>query len=83
MKYRIQDELINEDILSVIDDMEKAATPGPWVLYSILNGAFVSFNGAFIKQADADFVIFIRAALPKLVAEIRRLRRLIMDSENG
>ena len=86
-----------------LEQLEKAATPGPWTYSPIRSGA-VDVNrgwalrgpdtrrifwddtgsGASIEgdDADIDFVLTMRNALPELLAEVRRLRRVEEGLEN-
>ncbi|MCK9798329.1 hypothetical protein M1B34_11480 [Pseudomonas sp. MAFF 302030] len=66
------------------------AAPGPWVLYvegrdhesgsnfirtAGLNGEGLELSGASV--ADQGFIAHARQDLPALIAEVRRLRRLL------
>ncbi|WP_198345208.1 hypothetical protein [Burkholderia ubonensis] len=84
---------MNDEILNEIEARCKAATPGPWVSYVegrdhesgsnfIMTGPEgdrsddIELSGATI--ADQDFIAHARQDIPLLVAEIRRLKELLM-----
>ncbi len=77
------DELTNAD-LDQIEARLLAATPGPWK--SLVEGRDHTSGSSFIQTpasdiepsgataADQDFIAHARQDLPKLLAEVRRLR---------
>ncbi|WP_322076694.1 hypothetical protein [Burkholderia cepacia] len=84
---------MNDEKLNEIEARCKAATPGPWVSYVegrdhesgsnfIMTGPEgrrsddIELSGATI--ADQDFIAHARQDIPLLVAEIRRLREMLM-----
>ena len=85
-------ELLTEQELSEIEARCDAASPGPWVSYVegrdhtsgssfIMTGAperrgeDIELTGATAR--DQDFIASARQDVPRLIAEVRRLRRLL------
>lgn len=81
--------------LDAIEVRDKRATEGPWlashnitedtydvsVLYS--NGIGVVIADCRRRSADAEFIAYARTDIPALVAEVRRLRTLRVEIEQG
>ncbi len=75
---------ISDEELSRIERRCDAATPGPWVSYvegreEMSGSSFIMTGGedfyvAGCKMEDQDFVASARQDIPRLVAEVRRLR---------
>ena len=73
--------------LREIESRHVVATPGPWKSYiegrnHTSGSSFIQTQGEDIyltgaTQADQDFIAAARDDVPKLVAEIRRLRALL------
>lgn len=80
---------VTEEKLQALETLGRAATPGPWVVDSVrwsqepeiplrgpggvLLASVVDDDGG---TANADFLAAAREAMPALVAEVRKLRRL-------
>ena len=68
--------MITEQELAGLESLAKAATPGPWTA----NCDYVNNTEGFVCNTatpeDADFVAAAREALPKLIAEVRRLQAI-------
>lgn len=76
--------MITEQLLALHDELEKKATPRPWIT-SIKKkpgyaGAFWSRTGFreshWDSEPDAIYLTFIRNITPDLVEEVRKLRLL-------
>jgi hypothetical protein len=75
------------DWIEAIDIRVNAATPGPW--HSSVEGRDHESGSSFIRTAgddielcggtvaDQDFIAHARQDVPRLIAEIRRLRTLL------
>ena len=65
-----------------LEALQKSATPGPWIHgYQDPRSIFADDAGpSFIctpgHDGDADLFVAVRNALPELLAEVRRLRRI-------
>ena len=78
--------------LTVIEQRANAATPGPWAIYrdetwmvvsiDATNGAVVAPEGdnLILSVTDAEFIAAARTDIPALIAEIRRLEQLYLES---
>src|SRR4051812_2915147 len=93
----MHEQELTEDDLAAIEARCNAATPGPWE--SWIEGRDHFGGDSIIRTADADLYLlpvptpqhhqdqdFIAAArqdVPRLIAEVRRLRRLIAERESG
>lgn len=81
---------MNEQQLDEMAARCERAAPGPWLSYvegrdhesgsnfirtGGLNGEDLELSGASV--ADQDFIAHARQDLPALIAEVRRLRRLL------
>ncbi|MCR4640650.1 MAG: hypothetical protein K5697_01305 [Lachnospiraceae bacterium] len=78
------------DIQSISERCDKAA-PGPWISY--IEGRDFTSGSSFIKTGgedieligasveDQDFIASCRQDIPLLIAEIKRLRKIL--DENG
>lgn len=83
------DEVTDDDLLQ-IERLCNAATPGPWRSFiedrdHESGSSFIQTAGEDIElsgasNADQDFIASARQDVPRLVAEVRRLRRLIATS---
>ena len=81
------DRSINEDQLDEWEDLDRAATPGPWG-FSVMPVAgkltarddrrkrysLINDDVPFKNSADAEIAALARTAFPHLIAEVRRLR---------
>ena len=65
---------MTEDELTEIAHRASAARSGPWVSY--VEGRD-HHGGAGVPIADQDFIASARQDIPRLVAEIRRLRKVV------
>ena len=80
---------VSEDEIAEIKGRCAAATPGPWASYvegreQMSGSDFVRTAGEDIyltgaTMADQDFIAHARQDIPKLVAEIERLRKLLSE----
>ncbi len=83
------DPILTDDDLDAIEGRSNAATKGPWQSYvegrDHLGGSNVIVTGglddrspdieiANVSNADQDFIAHSRQDVPRLVAEVRRLR---------
>ena len=76
----------------MIEQRANAATPGPWAIYrdetwmvvsiDATNGAVVAPEGdnLILSVTDAEFIAAARTDIPALIAEIRRLEQLYLES---
>jgi len=77
----------DEAFAGYLDELERicqAATPGPWIVDDDTESVVTTDDGAIIcasgdvaadeARRDADFICAARHALPKLIAEVRRLQ---------
>jgi hypothetical protein len=82
---------LTDDELKAIEARANAATPGPWkaegddecILYvRAANGHTVvtTDSGVYTTDEDAIFIAAARTDVPKLVAEVRRLREAFVDA---
>lgn len=73
--------------LDALDALISASTPGPWA--DAGHGDMTAPNANFVLVAndlrprDLAFISAIRTAAPKLVAEIRSLRRALATAEHA
>lgn len=67
---------IIDDELAVLEAAEKAATPGPWVTQE-------ADRWKDVRRENAALVLAARNALPKLIAEVRLLRRALGGCDVG
>jgi len=86
-------EPISDDDLRKIRDRCEAATPGPW--WASLEGRDhtsgsdvimtgkkgIGFEISDATAADHDFIARARQDVPRLLAEVSRLRRLLEEKE--
>ena len=66
-----------EALAGYLDELERlceAATPGPWTLDESESGLIGPHCEPIVEACDALFIAAARDALPKLIAEVRRLR---------
>ena len=80
-------EAITDEYLDEIEMRANLATPGPWVEYleardKISGSDVISTQGEDIympgaSMADYEFVAHARQDVPKLLNEVRRLRKLL------
>ncbi|WP_312146923.1 hypothetical protein [Brevundimonas sp.] len=78
---------MDEDDLRQIEARVDAATPGPWTSWiegrdHTAGSSFIETRGDDIElvgcsAADQDFIAAARSDIPALIAEIRRLRKLM------
>lgn len=75
---------MTEQQLAELEALANAATPGPWqpqddIGYGrgIETLAYNEDVGVLFGEADAAFIASARTAVPKLIAEVRRLRKLL------
>jgi hypothetical protein len=90
----MSDDLLTEEDLKAIEKRLQATTPGPWLSMVegrdhcggssfILTGSLdhrgpdIELSGA--TGADQDFIASCRQDVPRLVTEVRRLRRLLAE----
>jgi hypothetical protein len=89
----VNDEELNDKDLEKYEARCRDATPGPWTLSdsggpvicskdtgSWLGDAvvFASTLGVQVRPADdARFIVVARTAVPRLVADVRRLRQIV------
>lgn len=66
--------MISNDELERLEKLCEAATPGEWTDKMLRMFFDVSIPFIDDSRHDADFCIASRTALPKLIAEVRRLR---------
>jgi hypothetical protein len=81
--------LITEDEIKEIKTRCGAATPGPWQSYverreKMSGSDFIRTAGEDIylrgaTVADQDFIAHARQDIPKLIAEVERLRKLLSE----
>ncbi|MEM9010538.1 MAG: hypothetical protein AAGE18_04875 [Pseudomonadota bacterium] len=83
----LQSGALTDGELAAIRDRASSATPGPWKFW--LEGRNHEGGSDFIQTADedvalrgatiadCDFIAAVRQDVPKLVAEIERLQRLV------
>lgn len=76
-----------ESVLKEIEERCERATPGPWA--SFVEGRDFTSGASFIRTGgediellgatsdDQDFIAHAREDIPLLIAEIRRLRKLL------
>jgi hypothetical protein len=77
---------LTQEEIEAIRKRAEAATPGPWVVGAVPDVVFVETNQSELileKESDktqdyntAEFIAHAREDVPKLVAEIERLRKL-------
>ena len=84
---------LNDQQLQEIECRVNAATAGPWI--SFIEGRDHSSGSSFIRtssegielsgatQADQDFIAHARQDLPLLLAEVRRLRRVVSGGDRS
>lgn len=83
----LPEETVSEEELQEIERRCQAATPGPW--HSFIEGRDHTSGSNFIRTAgedievvaaepsDQDFMAHARQDVPRLLAEVRRLRALL------
>jgi hypothetical protein len=83
----IQPSSLSDDDIAEIRDRCNRATPGPWKSYVegrdhtsgsdfiMTGGEDIYLTGASVD--DQDFIAHARQDIPKLIAEIERLRKLL------
>jgi hypothetical protein len=81
----MNDEELTDDDLAAIEARCAAATPGPWKAWiegrdhfagdSIITTANDDMYVSPPLEADLDFIAAARQDVPRLLAEVRRLRR--------
>lgn len=76
-----------ESVLKEIEERCESAAPGPWI--SFVEGRDFTSGSSFIRTGrediellgatsdDQDFIAHAREDIPLLIAEIRRLRKLL------
>lgn len=88
---------MTEQELSEVEARANAATPGPWgfvpprteelaikgEVHCDEGPIFVAAHYDIAKSADFEFAAHAREDIPKLIAEVRRLRGLILDAERS
>ena len=80
--------------IDAIKKREAAATPGPWTLdepyevddkgtqVTFINGPEWWYDGGLIEsQSDADFIAAAREDVPRLIAEVERLREWVKTTQ--
>jgi hypothetical protein len=81
---------VTEEELTAIEGRANAATLGPWEVgdpYNQRTPELVAVYGMGMEVADtqlvqdAAFIAAARTDIPALVAEVRRLRELVLSSE--
>jgi hypothetical protein len=92
---RHENESISDAELDAIEARSNAATPGPWKSYlegrdhksgsdfimtgeDANRGEDIELTG--VSHADQDFIAAARQDVPRLVAEVRRLKRIVDGS---
>lgn len=82
----MSDQPITDQYLDEIEVRYNAATPGPWgcridvgdtfYVHSPSYGVrdFCCLSGGFGRREDAEFIAYSRTDIPRMAAEIRRLR---------
>ena len=90
--------MISEERLKEIEALAEAATPGPWslrryggkplnIVHQMQNGPpwrqVVDSAGKCQFESDAEYIIAAAAAVPELIAEVRRLRMLVQSGNGG
>jgi len=85
--------VITEEELARLECLTAAATKGPWVANSggydppwvsaEVEDGLATICSRLNSDKDADFVAAARDAVPKLVAEVRRLRAIGLMSDGG
>jgi len=83
----VQQPFVSDDEIEAIKRRCAEATPGPWTSYvesrEHMSGSdFIMTQGEDIyltgaTTADQDFIAHARQDIPKLVAEVARLRKLL------
>jgi hypothetical protein len=85
-----KDEPLDPKYLGEIDARHRAATAGPWA--SFVEGRDHTSGSSFIRtggddielsgatDADQDFIAHARQDIPRLLAEVERLRALLRES---
>jgi len=92
-----EDRSLTEEELYAIEERCAAATPGPWT--SFIEGRDHTSGDSVIKTGgsdiyilpvpnseqpgDQDFIASARQDIPRLIAEVRRLRLLVDHSAGG
>lgn len=82
--------MLTQDDLNMIKERAKKSTPGPWYAdderwpgNANLQYWFVSHYdgvGAAATKADAEFIAHSREDIPRLVAEVERLKSAIVEA---
>ncbi|MEK4178508.1 hypothetical protein NSQ61_02780 [Aeribacillus sp. FSL K6-1121] len=79
--------LTNEELVAISERAEKAS-PGPWVktfatgieIVCDFETKIISDDSGVIRYSDAEFIAHAREDVPKLVAEVERLREAIIEA---
>ncbi|AZU61014.1 hypothetical protein [Neobacillus mesonae] len=71
--------MLTQEDIEAIRKRAEAATRGPWIKYNkhgkwISNYPYWDYVGEINKDADYEFIVKAREDVPKLLAEIERLR---------
>jgi len=78
--------------LDDLEKLEKAATPGPWTGVQCADGYGLvrvgeelhgNSLGYEIDGHDANLIIAMRNALPEMIKELRRCRRILQAAASG
>jgi len=85
----VQTPFVGDEEIQEIKRRCAEATPGPWTSYvegreQMSGSSFIMTQGEDIyvtgaTAADQDFIAHSRQDIPKLLAEIERLRRLVSE----
>jgi hypothetical protein len=75
---------MSEEELAKIEARANAATPAPWDFHKgdlYLNSNTSSgVSDAFLEHVDLNFIAHSRQDVPALIAEVRRLRKLLASA---
>lgn len=85
--------MIHENELSLIENRSKSGTPGPWKSYIegrdhtsgsnfIMTGTDNDFEISGARIEDYDFIANSKQDIPKLLEEIKRLKKIIEEMES-
>jgi hypothetical protein len=86
-----KDESLGEEEILAIGERCECSTPGPWKSlvesrdhisgsdFIMTGGRDIYLTGATV--ADQDFVAHARQDVPRLIAEVRRLKKLLREQE--
>ncbi|GIH07198.1 hypothetical protein Rhe02_52650 [Rhizocola hellebori] len=61
------EEPLSDTELDELEELHEAATPGPWYMRELDDDRW---------EQNAALIAVARSAVPRLIAEVRRLRRL-------